>query len=67
MTEDFTSDGLSDESIPVENPSEEEGPEIPMIDDGEIVDDSFEEISTGKNRYFSFGYCSHLGRRERVN
>ena len=48
VTEDYTSDAFGDETAVAENPSEEEGPEIPIVDDGEIVDDSFEEISTGK-------------------
>lgn len=40
---------IDQSAVASHNPAEEEGPEIPIIDDeGDMVDDSFEEISTGK-------------------
>ena len=68
VTEDYTSEGFGDveETDPLGvNPSEEEGPDIPILDDGEAnnnsnnnqhgeVEDSFEEISTGKKGFILF-------------
>lgn len=55
MTEDYTSEGFGEDEADLVggiNPSEEEGPDIPIVDGDEtnsdVEEDSFEEISTGR-------------------
>lgn len=79
VTEDYTSEGFgeAEESDPLGvNPSEEEGPDIPVLDDVEPnnnnnqhgeVEDSFEEISTGKREMsFFFNTLESTSQWERV-